>query len=222
MIFTRAAWPPFPRPHWPQCPCSEQAQSNGERRLTCRACGALADRPLPAKLKVGEEACKAIEKAERLIAQLAKLEFQPGLTREGKLVFYDLTGATRDLSKFCPPAHAFAVIMAALEVDESFIGPPPDVAIEQEDVTQRLARWKQKLMPAEQARLKHLARVAEIEALPDDGLTMIERIVGRRVLEPPPDLAHWTTKHGGYAQITAEGWAEYRDAKAQWRERPGT
>ena len=54
MTLTKALWPPFPRPYWPQCACSEICEIDGSRRLHCYACGQLAERALPAKLKVGE------------------------------------------------------------------------------------------------------------------------------------------------------------------------
>ena len=85
MTLTKALWPPFPRPYWPQCACSEVCETDGSRRLRCRACGQLAERALPAKLKVGEEACAAIERAERLMAQLAVLGFRAELDAHGAL-----------------------------------------------------------------------------------------------------------------------------------------
>ena len=78
MTLTKALWPPFPRPYWPQCACSEVCETDGSRRLRCRACGQSAERALPAKLKVGEEACAAIDRAEQLMFQLAVL----GLRRQ--------------------------------------------------------------------------------------------------------------------------------------------
>ena len=83
MTLTKALWPPFPKPFWPQCACSEICEIDGSRRLRCHACGQLADRVLPAKLKVGEEACAAIDGAERLIAQLAIMGFRAQLGARG-------------------------------------------------------------------------------------------------------------------------------------------
>jgi hypothetical protein len=53
---------------------------------------------------------------------------------------------------------------------------------------------------------------------PPDEPTTIERMLGRCILKPPPDLHAWIRKYGGYADITAEGWAEYNEAKRQWEE----
>ena len=57
MTLTKNLWPPFPRPYWPQCACSEVCETDGSHRLRCRACDQLAERVLPAKLRVGKEAC---------------------------------------------------------------------------------------------------------------------------------------------------------------------
>ena len=121
MTLTKALWPPFPRPYWPQCACSEVCETDGFRRLRCRACGQLAERALPAKLKVGEEACAAIERAERLIAQLAVMGFRAELDADGALGFADATSERRDFARMCPTAHCFAVINAALDVDPGFV-----------------------------------------------------------------------------------------------------
>lgn len=45
-------------------------------------------------------------------------------------------------------------------------------------------------------------------------LTAIELALGRRILTDPPSLHDWIRKFGGYARITAEGWAEYDRAMA--------
>jgi len=62
VTLTKALWPPFPRPYWPQCQCSGVCKTDGFRRLRCPACGQLAERALPEKLKVGEEACAQYER----------------------------------------------------------------------------------------------------------------------------------------------------------------
>ena len=121
MTLTKACWPPFPRPYWPQCACSEVCETDGSRRLRCRACGQSAERALPAKLKVGEEACAAIERAERLMAQLAVLGFRAELDAHGALLFADATLERRDFAKICPAAYCFGVVNAALEVDPGFV-----------------------------------------------------------------------------------------------------
>jgi hypothetical protein len=121
MTLTKAVWPPFPRRYWPQCVCSEVCETDGYRRLRCRACGQLAERALPAKLKVGEETSAAIDRAERLIAQLAVLGFRAELDAHGALLFADATPERRDFAKICPAAYCFAVVNAALEVDPGFV-----------------------------------------------------------------------------------------------------
>ena len=136
MTFTRALWPPFPRPYWPQCDCGEVCETDGSRRLRCCACGQLAERALPAKLTVGEEACAAIEKAERLMAQLAVLGFRAELGADGALLFADATPMRRDFAKSCPVAHCFAVFNAALDIDPSFI----PAAVSRPSEKQRIAR----------------------------------------------------------------------------------
>lgn len=56
------------------------------------------------------------------------------------------------------------------------------------------------------------------ESLRDD-LTVIERVLGYKILKEPPNLLHdWIRRFGGYAKITIEGWADYNEAIAQWRE----
>jgi hypothetical protein len=132
MIFTKSLWPPFPRPYWPQCQCGEQATLDAARRLVCATCSQLAERMLPARLKTGKDACAAIDKAERLMGQLAVLEFTAALGADGALVFCDLTGKQRDFAGLCPPAHAFSVLMAALDVDPSYLGPAPEIAVKRD------------------------------------------------------------------------------------------
>ena len=132
MTFTKALWPLFPRPYWPQCACSEQATLDGGRRLACTACGRAAERALPERLKTGKDACKAIDKAERLMGQLEVLEFQAALTPDGALAFYDLTGNGRDFARMCPASYCFDTVMAALDVDPSYLGPAPDIAVKRD------------------------------------------------------------------------------------------
>src|SRR5580658_7579782 len=98
MTLTKALWPPFPMPYWPQCACSEVCETDGSRRLLCRACGKSAERALPAKLKVGREACAAIERAQRLMAQLAVMGFRAELDAHGALLFADVTPERRDFA----------------------------------------------------------------------------------------------------------------------------
>jgi hypothetical protein len=121
MTLTKALWPSFPRPYWPQCACSELCETDGFRRLHCRACGQLAERAMPAKLKVGEEACAAIDRAERLIAQLAVMGFRAQLGADGALGFADASSERRDFARMCPAAYCFAVIKAALDIDPGFV-----------------------------------------------------------------------------------------------------
>jgi hypothetical protein len=121
MTLTRALWPPFPRPYWPQCVCSEVCETDDSRRLRCQVCGQLAERALPVKLTVGEEACAAIERAERLTAQLTVLGFRAELTADGALLLADVTPLRRHFAKFCPAAYCFAVLNAALDIDLGFV-----------------------------------------------------------------------------------------------------
>jgi hypothetical protein len=129
MTLTKALWPPFPTPYWPQCPCSEVCATDGLRRMRCRACDQSAERALPAKLGVGEEARAAIERAERLIAQLGVMGFRAELDADGALGFADASSERRYFARMCPTTHCFAVINAALDVDPGFVavavGPPP-------------------------------------------------------------------------------------------------
>jgi hypothetical protein len=138
MTLTKALWPPFPRAYWPQCVCSEICEIGGSRRLRCRACGRSAERVLRAKLKVGEEACAAIERAERLMAQLAVLGFRAQLDGHGALGFADATSERRDFARMCPTAHCFAVVNAALDVDPGFVAVA--VAVSRPSEKKRIAR----------------------------------------------------------------------------------
>src|SRR6478609_7853956 len=136
MTITRALWPPFPRPYWPQCACSEVCETDGFRRLRCRACGHSAERAMPTKLNVGEEACAAIERAERLMAQLAVLGFRAEFDDHGALLFAETTFERRDFARMCPAAHCLAVVIAALDVDPGFVA----VAVSRPSEKQRIAR----------------------------------------------------------------------------------
>jgi hypothetical protein len=121
MTFTKALWPPFPRPYWPQCACGEICETDGSHRLRCRACSQSAERALPTKLTVGEEACAAIERAERLMAQLTFLGFRAEFDADGALFFADATSEPRDFARMCPAAYCFAVVNMALDVDPGFV-----------------------------------------------------------------------------------------------------
>jgi hypothetical protein len=121
VTLTKALWPPFPRRYWPQCACSEVCEIDGSRRLRCRACGQLAERALPTKLTVGEEVCAAIERGERLMAQLTVLGFHAELDAHGALSFVNANPERRDFARMCPAAHCFAVVNAALDVDPGFV-----------------------------------------------------------------------------------------------------
>jgi hypothetical protein len=136
MTLTKALWPPFPRPYWPQCVCGEVCETDGSRRLRCRACGQSAERALPAKLKVGEEACAAIDRAERLMAQLAFLGFRAELDAHGALFFADATPERRDFAKICPAAYCFAVVNIALDIDPGFVA----AAVSRPSEKRRIAR----------------------------------------------------------------------------------
>jgi hypothetical protein len=113
MTLTKALWPPFQRPYWPQCPCSEVCATAGR--------GRSAERPLPAKLKVGEEAYAAIERAERLMTQLAVIGFRAELDADGALSFVNANPERRDFARMCPATHCFAVVNAALDIDQGFV-----------------------------------------------------------------------------------------------------
>ena len=39
--------------------------------------------------------------------------------------------------------------------------------------------------------------------------------------ELPPDLPEFIRKHGGYANVTPEGWREWERIKAEWQPRHG-
>jgi hypothetical protein len=136
MTLTKSLWPPFPRPYWPQCACCEVCETDGSHRLRCRACRQLAERPLPAKLKVGEEASAAIDRAERLMAQLAVLGFRAELDAHGALLFADATPERRDFAKICPAAYCFAVVNMALDIDLGFV----PAAVSRPSEKRRIAR----------------------------------------------------------------------------------
>ena len=136
MTLTKALWPPFPRPYWPQCACSEVCETDDSRRLRCLACGQSAERALPAKLKVGEEACAAIERAERLMAQLGVLGFRAELDAHGALFFADATPDRRDFARICPAAYCFAVVNMALDIDPGFVA----AAVSRPSEKRRIAR----------------------------------------------------------------------------------
>jgi hypothetical protein len=136
MTLTRALWLPFPRPYWPGCACREVCETDGSRLLRCNACGHSAERPLPAKLKVGEEACAAIERAERLVAQLAVVGFRAELDAPGALSFVNANTERRDFARMCPAAYCFAVINAALDIDPGFVAVP----VSRPSKKQRIAR----------------------------------------------------------------------------------
>ena len=136
MTLTKALWPHFPRPYWPQCACSGVCETDGDRRLRCRACGQLAERALPAKIKVGEEACAAIDRAERLMAQLAVIGFRAELDAHGALLFADATSERRNFARMCPATYCFAVVNAALDVDPGFV----PAAVSRPSEKRRIAR----------------------------------------------------------------------------------
>lgn len=56
------------------------------------------------------------------------------------------------------------------------------------------------------------------ETLPRSPPTAIEVVLGRQILKDPPSLRDWIKRFGGYSKITAEGWAEYHAAMAEWRD----
>lgn len=51
-------------------------------------------------------------------------------------------------------------------------------------------------------------------------LTMIEIVLGRQILGEPPSLGALVKRFGGYANITAEGWAEYDAARSVNADQP--
>ena len=166
MTLTKALWPPFPRPYWPQCPCSEVCETDGLRRLRCRACDQSSERALPAKLRVGEEACAVIERAERLSAQLAVMGFRGELDADGALGFADANSERRDFVRMCPTAHCFAVVNAALDVDPGFVA----VAISRSPEKLRIARVGRDRFVAEgwaEKALAHGWSKQELFALPE-------------------------------------------------------
>ena len=166
MTLTKALWPPFPRPYWPQCACSEICEIDGSRRLHCHACGQPAERVLPAKFKVGEEACAAIDKAERLMAQLAVLGFRAELDAHGALSLVNVNPERRDFARLCPAAYCFAVVNAALDVDPDFVA----VAVSRPSKKQRIARAGRDRFVTEgwaEKALAHGWSKRELFALPD-------------------------------------------------------
>jgi hypothetical protein len=166
MTITRASWPPFPRPYWPQCACAEVCDTEGSRRLRCCTCGQLATRSLPTKLKVGEEACAAIERAERLMAQLAVIGFRAELDAHGALLFADATLERRDFAKICPADYCFAVVNAALDVDTGFVA----AAVSRPSEKRKIARRGRDRFVAEGWAAKALAlgwSERELFALPE-------------------------------------------------------
>jgi hypothetical protein len=166
MTLTKALWPPFPRPYWPQCPCGEVCETDGSRRLRCHACDQLAERALPTKLKVGEEACAAIERAERLMGQLAVIGFRAELDAVGALGFANATSERRDFGRICPAAYCFAVVNAALDVDPGFVS----VAITRPSEKRRIARIGRDRFVAEgwaEKALAHGWSKRELFALPE-------------------------------------------------------
>ena len=133
MTFTKALFAGFPKPLLAAMRLQRGVRARQiARRLVCAACGQTAERALPERLKSGKDACKAIDKAERLMGQLDILEFKPALTPDGALVFCDLTGDGRDFAKLLPVAYCFDTFMAALDVDPSYLGPAPDIAVKRD------------------------------------------------------------------------------------------
>jgi hypothetical protein len=201
MTLTKVVWPPFPRPHWPQCACSEVCETDGSRRLRCLACGRLAERVLPAKLKVGEEACAAIKRAERIMAQLAVIGFRAELDPHGALSFADATSERRDFARMCPIAHCFAVVSAALNVDPGFVA----IAVSRRpSEKKRIARAGRDRFVAEgwaEKALAHGWSKRELFALPDrwcriDQCGVAWLIGERRVLEATADAIAIETELG--------------------------
>jgi hypothetical protein len=166
MTLTKALWPPFPRPYWPQCACSDVCETDGSRRLHCHACDQLAERALPVKLKVGEEACAAIERAERLTVQLAVMGFRAQLDADGALSFVNANPERRDFARMCPTAYCFAVINAPLDIDPGFVA----VAVSRPSKKQRIARAGRDRFVADgwaEEALAHGWSKLELFALPD-------------------------------------------------------
>jgi hypothetical protein len=200
MTLTKALWPPFPRPYWPQCACGEQAQSDGSRRLRCRACGQLAERALPAKLKVGEEACAAIDRAERLMAQLAVIGFRAELDAHGALLFAEATPERRDFAKICPAAYCFAVVNKALDIDPGFVA----AAVNRPSEKRRIARAGRDRFVAEgwaEKARSHGRSERELFALPESWSRVdqcgVAWLVGeRRVIEATADAIAIETEPG--------------------------
>ena len=201
MTLTKALWPPFPRPYWPQCACSEVCDADGSRRLCCRACGQSAERALPAKLKVGEEACAAIDRAERLMAQLAFLGFRAELDAHGALFFADVTPKRRDFAKICPAAYCFAVVNMALDIDPDFV----PAAVSRPSEKRRIARAGRDRFVAEgwaEKARSHGWSERELFALPERWSRIdqcgVAWLVGeRRVIGATADAIAIETEFGG-------------------------
>ena len=200
MTLTKALWPPFPRPHWPQCACSEVCETDGSRRLRCRVCGQSAERALPAKLKVGEEACAAIDRAERLMAQFAVLGFRAELDAHAALLFADTTPERRNFARMCPASYCFAVIIAALDVDPGFVA----AAVSRPSEKRRIARAGRDHFVAEgwaEKGRSHGWSERELFALPEHWSSIdqcgVAWLVGkRRVIEVTADVIMIETESG--------------------------
>ena len=85
-------------------PCGDVCETAEGRLLRCLACGATAERALPARLVIGPEACRAIEDAERLLRNMKVLRFAPVVeaassSLAGAVVIYDLTGQCRPYAR---------------------------------------------------------------------------------------------------------------------------
>jgi hypothetical protein len=96
----------------------------------------IGQRALPTKLTVGKEACAAIERAERLMAQLAVIGFRAELDAHGALSFVNAKPERRDFARMCPAAHCFAVVNEALDIDPGFVA----VAVRRPSKKQGIAR----------------------------------------------------------------------------------
>jgi hypothetical protein len=121
---------------------------------------------MPTKLNVGEEACAAIERAERLMAQLAVLGFRAEFDDHGALLFAETTFERRDFARMCPAAHCLAVVIAALDVDPGFVA----VAVSRPSEKQRIARAGRDRFVTEgwaEKALAHGWSKRELFALPD-------------------------------------------------------
>ena len=200
MTFTKALWPPFPRLYWPQCACSEVCEPDSSRRLRCHACGQLAERALPVKLKVGGEACAAIDRAERLMAQLAVIGFRAQLDAHGALFFADATPERRNFARMCPATYCFAVVNAALDADPDLVA----TAVSRPSEKRRIARAGRDRFVAEgwAEKARSLGwRERELFALPErwsrsDQCGVAWLVGGRRVIEATTDAIAIETQFG--------------------------